>query len=252
MILEARELDFFYGKRKIIDNCSFRLEPGKLTFITGPNGSGKSTLLHLFGGLLRPAAGSISLDGTPLEKFSHTERACRMGVLTQEKEPALDFTVRERILMGRFARLPRLFDPSREDMEKVEEAMELMQISAFADIPCNHLSGGEYQRVLIAALLAMKTPVMLLDEPTSALDPAGALHAMKVFRERKDSCAAAIVTHDLLLAGAFADELLLFNKGSIFASGTPREVLTGKNIAEIYGCDAEILQGSSGVVTVFK
>ena len=250
--LEARQIAFSYGEKKIIDNTSLALKPGKITFITGPNGSGKSTLVHLLGGLLKPSQGEILLDGRSLESFSHTERACRTGVLTQEKSPALDFTVTERILMGRFARLPRLFDPGKEDLQIANECMELLKISSFAATPCNRLSGGEYQKVLIAALLAGKTPCMLLDEPTSALDPAGALHAMKIFQELKSSCAIGIVTHDLALAASFADELLLVSQGQIFASGTPEEVLTKENIAQVYNCGAEILRSSSGVVPLFR
>ena len=252
MKLQAENIFFSYGSKKILENCSLTLTPGKLTVITGPNGSGKSTFVHLLGGLLQPGAGEVLLDGKNLKSFSHIERACRIGVLAQEKLPALDFSVAERIMMGRFAHLPRLFEPGPEDKKSVEEVMDYMGISSFGCTPCNQLSGGEYQKVLIAALLARKTSVMLLDEPTAALDPAGALRCMEIFRLLKDETAIALVTHDLTLAAAFADELILVNKGRIFAAGTPGDVLTKENIAAVYGCNAEILPSSTGPVAVFR
>ena len=252
MFLEAENITFSYGTGKILSDCSLTLAPGKLTVITGPNGSGKSTLIHLLGGLLAPSAGEIRLDGKKLSSFSHIERACRVGVLAQEKPPALDFSVAERIMMGRFAHLPRLFDPGCEDLKTVAEVMEFTGITSLKDKVCRHLSGGEYQKVLIASLLARKTPVMLLDEPTSALDPAGALKTMEIFRQQKENSAVAVVTHDLALAASFADELILFSEGGIFASGTPEKVLTAENIASVYHCKAELLYSSTGPVPIFR
>ena len=252
MFLDAKNLSFSYGGAKTLFDCSFSLAPGKLTIITGPNGSGKSTLIHLLGGLLSPSAGEILLDGKNISSFSHIERACRVGVLAQEKPPALDFSVAERIMMGRFAHLPRLFAPGAEDLKAVAEVMEFMGVIPLKDKPCNRLSGGEYQKVLIASLLARKTPVMLLDEPTSALDPAGALRTMEIFKEQKENSAVAIVTHDLASAAAFADELILVKEGRIFASGTPEEVLTAENITAVYHCNAEILSSSAGPVPIFR
>ena len=252
MKLEAVNISFSYAEKKIIDDCSINLEPGKMTVITGPNGSGKTTLLHLLGGLLKPVSGTVTADGRELEKFSDIQRACTIGVLGQEKAPALDFSVYDRIMMGRFARLPRLFAPGRNDLDAVEHAMKLMGISSFAETPCNRISGGEYQKVLIAALLARQTPVMLLDEPTSALDPAGALAVMRILKKCSAEASVAVVTHDLSLAAAFADELVIVDHGKIFSAGTPEQILTGETIHAVYGCDSEIITSSRGPVVVFR
>ena len=250
MILEARNISFAFQKKPILQELSLVLEPGKLTVITGPNGSGKSTLIHLLGGAFTPQRGEILLEGRNLETFSHVERACRLGVLTQEKLPALDFSVSERIMLGRFALLPRLSSPGERDKAAVEESMKLLQVEHFAGTPCNQLSGGEYQKVLIAALLARETPVMLLDEPTSALDPAGARHTLEILTRKKASAAVAVVTHDLSLAAAFADELILVKEGRFYASGAPEKVLTQENIKAVYGCGSEILRTPSGTTAV--
>ena len=252
MELHLQQINFSYSGKTIIRNCSFSLVPGEFTVITGPNGSGKSTLVHLMGGLLKPDSGRITIDGRDISCFDHLERACRVGVLTQEKMPALDFTVRERVMMGRFASLPRIFAPGAEECRRTEEILEVMGMTSLAQTPCNQLSGGEYQKVLIASLLVRETPVMLLDEPTSALDPAGALWIMEQLRLRKKNAAVAVVTHDLALAASFADKLLLVRKGDLFASGTPKQVLTVENIAAVYGCESEILDSSRGVVPVFN
>lgn len=252
MELKVQNIVFSYGGKKIIKACSFELNPGELTVITGPNGSGKSTIVHLMGGLFVPQSGSVTVDGREITSFTHQERACHVGVLMQEKMPALDFTVRERVMMGRFASLPRVFAPGTDECRRTERALELMGMTALAETPCNQLSGGEHQKVLIASLLVRETPVMLLDEPTSALDPAEALRIMALLKERKKETAIAVVTHDLALASAFADKLLLVKEGAIFASGSPSEVLTVENIAAVYGCEAEIMNSSMGPVPVFK
>lgn len=252
MELQAQNLSFAYGKKTVIRNCSVSFSPGSLTVITGPNGCGKSTLIHLLGGLLEPLTGCVTADGVPLKDFSHLQRAGFLGVLMQERMPALDFSVRERVLMGRFSALPRVTAPDEKELIRVEKALEQVGMASFAATPCNQLSGGEYQKVLVAALLVRETPVMLLDEPTSALDPAGALAVMRLLQKKKKECAIAVVTHDLALGASFADKLLLVNQGEIFAEGPPAEVLTAENIAAVYHCGAEILSSGTGVVPVFK
>ena len=252
MKLQTFSVTFSYGKKLVIRGCDLIFEPGKLTVIIGPNGCGKSTLINLLGGFLTPDSGTVLLDGKNLDSFSHIERACRIGVLTQEKKPALGFSAAERIMMGRFAYLPRLGGPGAEDQAEVQEAVRSVGVENLLHRPCNQLSGGEYQKVLIAALLARKTQVMLLDEPTAALDPAGALHIMRLMAAKKDHCAVGIVTHDLALAAQFADRLVLMRSGSVYASGTPSEVLTRENIRSVYGCDSEVIGSSSGPVVIFR
>lgn len=252
MELQVQQLSFSYGKKRVITDCSFSLAAGELTVITGPNGSGKSTLVHLLGGALTPDSGKITIDGRRLAEFDHLERSCTVGVLMQEKMPALDFTVRERVMMGRFASLPRIFAPGADECRRTDEILEVLGMSSFAQTPCNRLSGGEYQKVLIASLLVRETPVMLLDEPTSALDPAGALEVMALLQKKKKECAIAVVTHDLTLASLFADKLLLVSNGGIWAAGVPEKVLTAENIAAVYKCDSEILPSSAGPVPVFR
>ncbi|MBR2373789.1 MAG: ABC transporter ATP-binding protein [Lentisphaeria bacterium] len=252
MILEAQNITFSYGLKQVIDSVGISLTPGKLTVVIGPNGSGKSTFLNLLGGFLKPDRGSSTLDGREIKNISASERAMKIGVLSQSLPPPLDFSVYERIMTGRFARLPRLLPPSADDEKFVGCAMDEMGISAMADIPCNQLSGGTYQKVLIAALLARECGVMLLDEPVSSLDPASALRVMKLLQQKKKDAAVMVVVHDLILAGAFADELLLFKEGRVFCSGTPEQVLTKENISEVYGCEADVIPAVSGPVTVFR
>lgn len=252
MELQVQQLKFSYDGQKGIRDCSFSLIPGELTVITGPNGSGKSTLVHLLGGALTPDSGRITVDGRELAEFDHLERSCTVGVLMQEKMPALDFTVRERVMMGRFASLPRIFAPGADELCRADEMLEVLGMSSYGKTPCNRLSGGEYQKVLIASLLVRETPIMLLDEPTSALDPAGALEVMALLQKKKKECAIAVVTHDLTLASLFADKLLLVSEGEIYASGIPEKVLTSENIEAVYKCDSEILASSAGPVPVFR
>ena len=154
--------------------------------------------------------------------------------------------------MGRFVHLPRLSAPGEKDKAELDKAVRSVGIEDLLHRPCDQLSGGEYQKVLIAALLARNTQIMLLDEPTAALDPAGALHIMRIMAAKKKESAIGIVTHDLALAAQFADQLLMMKEGRVFASGSPSEVLTVDNIHAVYGCNSEIITSSSGPAVIFK
>ena len=251
MKLEAHDLTFSYdGGTYQADHISLTLEPGCFTVLLGPNGCGKSTLLRLLTGELTPESGSVLLDGRPVREWSGRERALRLGVVLQSAPPALAFTVREYVTMGRSPRLPVFGPVSAEDRRRIAEAMEIFGVTALAERPCHTLSGGERQRVMLAAAWADDPGVLLLDEPVSAADPAQTLLILKALRKKSEQAAVFMISHDLSLSANFADRLLLSRHGRILASGTPSAVLTPENIRALYDVDALILHSPDGISAV--
>ena len=250
MKIETQNLFFSYGEKKLLEGISLKLEPGQFTVMLGPNGGGKSTLLKLLTGELRPDSGKVLLDGRPVGEYPGRERAKRLGVVLQSVPPALDFTVWEYVLTGRSARMSPFAPASRADKEAVLNALKLFQADHLADRPCNRLSGGERQRVMLAAAWAVEPEIFLLDEATSATDPAHTFAIMKLLRETARTRAVFLITHDLILAGNFADRILLLKDGRIYADGSPETVMTQENLLAVYDLHVSVSRAANGALAI--
>lgn len=238
-LLEAQALEYAFPKRQvpILHGVSLSLHPGELTVLLGPNGSGKSTLLRLLAGILSPKKGEIRLLNAPMKEYSLRKRAAQLGIALQSAPTPLENTVREMALYGRTPLLPRLLGPRPEDWSAADQSLELLGLSEFAERRANTLSGGEYQRLQTAALLALNPRILLLDEPTSAQDPAWTRRIFQLLKHKAEDedRAVLIVTHDLERAREFASQCLLLKEGEIWKAGTPKETLDAKNMDELYG-----------------
>lgn len=250
MKIEVKNLVFSYGEKELLRGIDLTLEPGRFTVLLGPNGGGKSTLLKLLTGELTPLSGKITLDGRPIREYPDRERAAHLGVVLQSAPPALDLTVREYVLTGRNARMSPFAGANETDRITVQSAMELFQADHLADRSCNRLSGGEFQRVRLAAAWAVEPDIFLLDEATSATDPAHTFAILKILRECARTKTVFMITHDLILAGNFADRILLLKDGRIFADGTANEVLTKENLLAVYGINLSIGRAPNGALAV--
>ena len=239
-MLEAQSLTFSYQDKIILDDFSLSLEKGSFTMLLGANGSGKSTVLRLLGGFLQPKQGGVLVDGVSIHTLKHFERAQKIAVVPQNMPPVLDFTVREMVTMGRLGNIPRFAPPGKSDQKIVNEVMEKMEISPFADRMLNQLSGGERQRVILAQALAGNPDYLLLDEPTSALDPEHIFLLMQTLHEISKNTGILMVCHDLNLAWNFAKETIILKDSNIFLSGDTRKVLTSENIRKAFNCNAVI------------
>ncbi len=238
-LLEAHALEYAFPKREttILQGASLALRPGELTVLLGANGSGKSTLLRLLAGILSPKSGEVRLLDAPLRGYSPRKRAALLGIALQSAPTPLENTVREMALLGRTPLLPRLLGPRPEDWSAADQALRLMGLSEFAERRANTLSGGEYQRLQTAALLALNPRVLLLDEPTSAQDPAWTRRIFTLLKNKaeKEGRAILVVTHDLERAREFASQCLLLKTGRIWKAGKPEEVLKGEDVEGLYG-----------------
>lgn len=238
MKITVENLFFSYGKRALLHDVSFSLFPGEgLVVLAGANGAGKSTLLKLLCGLLKPEKGKIFWDDREICTIPLGDRARSCGVLLQQQPPALDFTVFEFVLFGRMAKLPRLAPPGPADHQAVEKALSAVRMEGFAHKKANALSGGEFQRICLAAALALESDCLLLDEPASAQDPAQAAMIYSLLKEYGREKTVLMISHDLLLMEHYAQKILLFSDGKILSSGSPEKVLTQENMQKLYGID---------------
>ncbi len=216
---------------------SLTIQRGQCWAIVGPNGAGKSTLLRLMAGLLRPDSGQIHLLGRSLGQTSGRQRAKHIAFLSQNVSRDLDFCARDVVLMGRFPHRSLGLFESAEDYRITEGAMSITQTLEFADRPMTTLSGGEAQRVHIAAALAQRPDILLLDEPTASLDIQHQIAVFGVLAEgvRGGSIAAIVVLHDVNLAAGFCTHVLLLSEGRVVAIGPPEEVITPEVLGPVYG-----------------
>ena len=220
---------------RALDDVSFSVSTGELVAVAGPNGSGKTTLLRALLGLEAPATGRVVLDGRDIARHSRRELAEHIGALPQREEPAFPLTVREALLLGRWARLGPIAPVSAEDERAIAGALARCDVAGFEDRSVDTLSGGEWQRVRVARALAGTPRLLLLDEPTAALDIA---HEMALFELLRDlvveGLGVLVITHDLNLAARFADRLVILSHGCLVADGTPSDVLRADLVSRVF------------------
>ena len=244
--LVLEEVAFGFANRPdFLGPCSVTVAPGECWAIVGPNGAGKTTLLRLMAGLLRPSGGCVRLGRHRLSALPARRRAKRIAYLPQRVLVDLDFTVGELVLMGRFPHRSLGLFESAADREIAARAMETTAVADLADRTMGTLSGGEAQRVHIAAALAQEPEVLLLDEPTASLDLQHQLavhHILKDLAE-KGRMAVVVVTHDINLAARMCSRALVLDQGKAVACGEPSDVLTPQVLDGVYHIHLESLSG---------
>jgi iron complex transport system ATP-binding protein len=238
-MLEVKDISVGYGERMVLDGVTFELRDGEILALLGANGAGKTTLVRVLNGTVPVKSGKVALQGLQLYKLSRREIASSIAVVAQENETRFPITVLEFVLSGRFVHGGAFGWETDEDIETARRALDDCDLAEFESRLMNHLSGGERQRVVLARALATGAKVLLLDEPTANLDLAHQAMMFKLVRERCDTsgASAVVITHDLNLAAAFADQVLILKGGRIAAKGTPSEVLTADNIRSVFDVD---------------
>ena len=210
--------------------------------LLGPNGSGKTTLIRIMAGLLAPWRGGVFLSGEPIARFTRRQLARRMAMVPQETHAAFDFSVLDMVMMGRYPHLGPLALEGADDLTIARDALAATGTSAFEARGFATLSGGEKQRVVIAGALAQASDVLLLDEPTAALDLGFQIEIAALLRRlnRERGTTMVLSTHDLNLAAALCDRIVLLKDGRVFTDGTTDETLTADTIRDVYGVQADV------------
>jgi len=235
-----------YGEAEILRDISLSLHASEFVAIAGPNGAGKSTLLNLLAGLAPPSQGTCKLMDRAAHQWPRREFAQRVAVVQQAEPAAFPFTAEEVVYMGRMPHSTGLTE-SQADHIAVADALEQTGMSSFRNRDFRTLSGGEKQRVLLAAALAQAPEILLLDEPANHLDLHHQIALHRILRNltRKGLLIVA-VTHDLNLAAAYADRIILLHQGRIHTTGSPADVLRGDIIAEVFQVHVALHQSPSG------
>jgi len=237
-IIEVKGLCYTYPESEtpsLID-VNFKAEPGEFVLVTGPSGCGKTTFCRALNGLIPNSyggdfKGTVVVDGLLTTSTPVYELAQRVGLVFQNPENELFCTTVEReVAFGP----ENLALPREEIAMRVEEALEIVGISHLKEKSPEELSGGEQQKVAIAALLAMKPKVLVLDEPTANLDPVSAKSVLELMhRLNKNGVTVILVEHRLEMISHLVDRCVVFEGGRIVADGSPREVLYSDKVSEL-------------------
>ena len=237
-MLEAEGLVVTLGGSRALDAVNLVLAPGEVVAVIGPNGAGKSTLLACLSGALRPDAGTVRIDAADPATLSATELGRRRAVLEQAPTAAAPFRLDELVSLG----IPRKVPPFQA-RQIARRAMEILGLGSFRRRPVSWLSGGEYHRAHLARALAQlwagrllgSGNWLLLDEPTASLDLAHQNAVIGVARAvAAEGAGVLTVVHDLTLAAAMADRVVLMEAGRIVACGPTRRVLQPAILEPVY------------------
>lgn len=232
-MISVKNISFSYGRRQILHDVSFSLEPGTCTAVLGNNGAGKSTLISCINRILRPSAGSVEIDGRDLLKMPRNQ-AARCVACVAQKQEAGAITVFDAVLMGRVPYMK--WGAASEDYRITGTVLAQTGLTELRLRSLDELSGGELQRVMLARAMVQEPVLLLLDEPTSNLDPKNQFEAMTMVCSwaKEYGRAVLISIHDLHLALGFCDHFLFLRCGTVLAFGGP-EVVNHELLEQTYG-----------------
>ncbi len=249
-MIAVRALRVERGGREILHGVDLDVPRGTWCALIGPNGAGKSTLLRALAGG-DTAGGVVTLDGQPVRDMGHRARAQRIAVVEQQPTVPAGMTVADYVALGRTPYISYFGREGADDRRVVDDSLERLDLRGLAGRPVSTLSGGEWQRTVLARGLAQQPDVLLLDEPTSALDLGRQLHALELVDDlRAGDLTVISATHDLGLAAAFSDTVALMSHGAIVADGVPGDVLTEEILSRHYGAGMRVLRDDEGHLAV--
>lgn len=242
-MIEVKNISYSIGKKALVNEVSFHVQPGEMLAIIGANGAGKSTLLKLLCKEIKSDSGKILIRNKPIEAYKLDDLAKFRSVLAQNNTISVSFKVQELIMMGRYPHFDNR--PTEEDVAIVKKAMEETGVLAFADRDYNTLSGGEQQRVQLARVIAQiydqPQGILFLDEPTNGLDILYQQQILSLARGLADRgyCVVSIL-HDINFASRYAHNVLMLKQGRSIAFGPPREVINCVNIHHAFNIHVKL------------
>ena len=243
----VRGLQFAYDDVPVLHNVDLSLSTGERVALIGPNGSGKSTLLGCINGFLRTTSGDVCLFGQDVGVMPAREIARVVGAVPQEFQMPFAYRVRTVVGLGRSVHMSLLGTLNEHDEKIIDQALERAEIAHLQSREFNTLSGGERQRVILALALAQEPKILLLDEPTAHLDLSHQVEVMELIErvsyERGSTVLASM--HDIDLAAAFFERVVVLDQGRVVADGPTAEVVTVGRLKETFGVDVDITTDST-------
>lgn len=254
-LLVARAVEWRARGRVVVDGVDLDVARGECLAIVGPNGAGKTTLLKLLAGLETPSGGQILLGNEPLDSLARRRIARRLAYVPQLRPDRIPLTVAQMVMLGRYPHWRRQqLAPSVADFDAVTRALATVGLEALAERRMDRLSGGELQRVFVAACLAQEAEILILDEPTTHLDPRHQRDVARLVLDLRRAGAHAIVcaTHDLNFASLIADRIVGLRGGCAEVEGEPADVLAPAQLERLFGARFETVVDGERPVTVLR
>lgn len=249
MAIKVENLKFSYGKKETLKGVDVHIKKGKFTGILGPNGCGKSTFLKNILGYLVSDSGAVEINNKNRDEIGKKDLAKIISLVPQKSNLMATMSVEDFVLMGRLPHLKSSWAGyTKEDKGIANDNLKFLGLDKFKERVALSLSGGEFQRVLLARALTQNPEILLLDEPTSALDLNHAvelLNRVKTLVKKKDLTSVAVL-HDLNLASMFCDELIIMKDGVVAYQGAPKDVLTEKILEEVYNLKSKVIKDENG------
>ena len=233
---QTSQLTVGYDGKPLIRDITIGIARGEIVTLIGPNGAGKSTILKSITRQLKAIGGTVALDGQNLSGLSHKELATRMAVvLTQRMKPEL-MTCRDIVATGRYPYTGRLGLLTKQDEEKVSEAMEIVHALELSERDFNAISDGQRQRILLARAICQEPEIIILDEPTSYLDIRHKLELLSILRSMAKEKGITVIMslHEIDLAQKISDKIICVKGDTIGSYGTPEEVFDEEKIRQLY------------------
>lgn len=243
-MIEVKNLHFSYYQKSLLKNISFEVGQGEFLGILGPNGGGKSTLVKNMLKNLDYESGEICVLGKDLKDFSLKEFARISGYVPQSSQLKTPLKVLDVLLMSKYAGLKHSFsDYSQKDKDEAVKLAKSLKFEDFLERNVLSLSGGEFQRVLLARAILKNPKILFLDEPTSALDLNYAIELLNLCESliKERNMAVVAILHDLNLASMFCSRILFIKEGKICYDGKVNELFTEEILKEIYDLNCKVL-----------
>ncbi|MFI5359680.1 MAG: ABC transporter ATP-binding protein [Halanaerobiales bacterium] len=233
-MIEVKSVVKQYGRKRVLDNVSLKIEKGRITSFIGPNGAGKSTLLSIISRLIGRDGGEVYLEGQLIDSIDCNDFARKLSILRQTNHINVRLTVRDLVSFGRFPYSEGKLKVA--DLEHIEKALEYTQLKDEQYKYLDELSGGQRQRAFIAMVIAQDTDYILLDEPLNNLDVKHSVEIMKILRRlvRELGKTVVIVMHDINFASCYSDHIVAFNKGQVVKEGDVEEIIRKEVLEDVY------------------
>jgi len=231
-----------------LEATSFQAKAGEVVAVLGPNASGKSTLLQIISGALQPLSGRVLLNGFVTHQLEPRSRGQRIAMVQQESQLLFPSKAWEFVLQGRHPYGKSLRFESDEDVTIAQNALAQVGAEHLADRWMDQISGGEKQRVILARALAQQPLLLLLDEPTLHLDIGAQVDLLETLRRlaAENRYTVVVVTHELNLAGEYADQVVLLQKGKCLRVGAPASVYQRDLLEQVFQTQLTVETGASG------
>ncbi len=250
-MIEVKNISKKYGSKAVVNQVSFQIKRGQITSFIGPNGAGKSTVLGIMSRLLTKDSGEVYIDGKEISQWDTKELSKVIAILKQSNHLNVRLTIRDLVAFGRFPHSGG--NLTLADEEKIDEALEYMQLKDIQSKFLDQLSGGQRQRAFIGMVLAQDTDYIFLDEPLNNLDMKHSVQIMKMLRRIVDELGktVVIVIHDINFASCYSDEIIALQDGEIVSVGTVDEMMTASTLSKLYDMDFNVQEINGRKICVY-